>query len=92
MKSSTNTYSNIFRETFGIDYPDVISAHLDTLSILAEDFDRRFIRYKNKDYILHCDQHVRTCLKQLGEAKCMVSFQERKTGFYALARLYRESK
>lgn len=84
-----NPYSNIFRETFGIKYDDIVQAHLDTLIILTEDFDRRFIRYKNKDYILHCDQHVRTCLLRNGEAKCMVSFQERKTGYYALARLYR---
>ena len=91
MNTLNRPYNNIFRETFGIKYPDVITAHLDTVTILAEDFDRRFIRYKNKDYILHCDQHVRKTLGLYGEAKCMVSFQERKTGFYALARLYRNS-
>lgn len=80
-----------FRDTFGIEYEDIISASLDIQYILAEDFDRKHIRFKNKDYILHCDQHVRKTLGLYGEAKCIISFQERKTGFYALARLYREN-
>lgn len=80
-----------FRDTFGIEYEDIILASLDIQYILAEDFDRKHIRFKNKDYILHCDQHVRKTLRLYGEAKCIISFQERKTGFYALARLYREN-
>lgn len=78
-----------FRDTFGIEYEDVLSASLSTEYILAEDFDRGHIRWKNKDYILHCDPTVRKTLGLFGEAKCIVSFQERKTGYYALARLYR---
>jgi hypothetical protein len=80
----------LFRDTFGIDYPDIIKAYLDVYNVQTEDYDRGYIRYKNKDYILHCDQTVRKTLGLYGEAKCMVSFQERKTGFYAMARLYRE--
>ena len=80
-----------FRDTFGIEYEDIISASLSVERILAEDFDRKHIRFKNKDYILHCDQTVKKTLGLYGEAKCIISFQERKTGFYALARLYREN-
>lgn len=78
-----------FRDTFGINYPDIISASLDKITILAEDFDHGNIMWKNKHYILHCDPAVRKTLGLCGEAVCMVSFQQRKNGFFALARLYR---
>jgi hypothetical protein len=80
-----------FRDTFGINHSDIISASLDIRTISIEDFDRKYINFRNKDYILHCDQHVRKTLALVGEAKCMISYQERKTGFYAMARLYRAS-
>lgn len=78
-----------FRDTFGINYADIITASLDTRLILSDDFDRRHIHYKGKDYILHCDPSVRKTLGLTGEALCLISYQERKTGFYALARLKR---
>lgn len=81
-----------FRDTFGIQYEDILSASLDISTILSEDFDRGHIRFKNKDYILHCDPTVRKTLGMYGEAKCIISYQERTTGYYALARLYRNSK
>jgi hypothetical protein len=80
-----------FRDTFGIDYADVITSTLSVETILTDDFDRGHIRWKNKDYILHCDSTVRKTLGLFGEAKVIISFQERTTGFYALARLYRDS-
>jgi len=80
-----------FRDTFGIEgYSDIISASLDKRVITAEDYDKRYISYKNKDYILHCDPAVRQMLGYMGDATCLVSYQERKTGFYAMARLYRK--
>jgi len=82
-----------FRQTFGINgHSDIISASLDVRTIYSDDYDRKHINYKGKDYILHCDSAVRKTLGLAGEAYCMVSYQERKTGFYALARLYRSSK
>jgi len=78
-----------FRDTFSSKHEDVITAYLDALTILEEDYKRRFIKHKNCDYILHCDNSVRNTLKLAGEAYCLVSFQKRKTGFYAMARLYR---
>lgn len=81
-----------FRDTFGINYTDVISASIDTAILLSEDFDRGHLRFRNKDYILHCDPDVRRTLGLYGEAKVIISYQERTTGYYALARLYRDSK
>jgi hypothetical protein len=79
-----------FRQTFGITgYNDVIKASLDTRIITSEDFDKKNINYKGKDYILHCDAAVRQTLGLTGEAYCLVSYQERNSGLYAMARLYR---
>lgn len=80
-----------FRQTFGITgYSDVVKASLDTRTIYSYDFDAKHINYKGKDYILHCDSAVRQTLGLTGEAYCLVSYQERKTGLYAMARLYRK--
>lgn len=81
-----------FRDTFGIEYNDVLHASINVATILAEDYDRKHIRFRNKDYILHCDPDVRKTLGMYGEAKVIISYQERTTGYYALARLYRDSK
>lgn len=79
-----------FRQTFGITgHSDIIKASLDVRTLYDVDFDKRHINYKGRDYILHCDNHVRQTLKNEGSAYCIVSYQERTTGFYALARLHR---
>ena len=80
-----------FRQTFGVTgHNDILKASLDVRTIYDIDLNNRYINFKGKDYILHCDQHVRHLLNSAGSAYCIVSYQERKTGFYAMARLYRE--
>lgn len=81
-----------FRHTFGIKHEDVISASLDKVLITSLDFDSKILVWKNNHYILHCDPAVRKTLGFYGEAECIVSFQHRKNGFFALARLYRTNK
>lgn len=81
-----------YRQTFGITgHTDIVKASLDVRTIYDTDYSNRLLNYKGKDYILHCDNHVRQTLKNEGSAYCLVSYQERTTGFYALARLYRSS-
>ena len=79
----------IFRDTFSSSHSDVISAVLDSRTIYEDDYKRRFIKYKNCDYILQCDATVRQTVKLTGEAYCLISYQQRTTGFYAMARLHR---
>ena len=82
-----------FRDTFGITgHNDIISASLDKRTLYSGDFDNRYINFKNKDYILHCDAAVKQTLGLYGSAECLISYQERTTGFYAMARLYRSAK
>jgi hypothetical protein len=81
-----------YRQTFGIaGHSDVVKASLDVRTIYDIDYNNRLLHYKGKDYILHCDNHVRQTLNNEGSAYCLVSYQERTTGFYAFARLYRSS-
>lgn len=79
-----------FRQTFGvIGHNDIIKAVLDVRTIYDIDLNNRYLNFKGRDYILHCDNHVRQTLKNEGSAYCIVSYQERTTGLYAMARLHR---
>ena len=60
-------------------------SYLSTLRI-KESADRQ------KDYYLLPDYRVETEIAKNGEAICLISFQVRKNGLFAVARLYDQSR
>lgn len=88
-----NTNKRTPRNTMGIDYPDIISAHLQLRRITEADFCSYTIaesKDRHKSYTLLIDFPVLAAIKQTGEASCLVSFQVRTSGCFAVARLWDE--
>lgn len=81
-----------FRATFGITdeygrtYSDIVKAFLKSLPISTEDAHIGYITYAQQDYILQYDKPVALELSKTGLCSCIISFQHRTTGFYAIAR------
>ena len=83
------------RNSFGISHPDIISAHLQMRRLSPSHLSTLRIKEsadRQKDYYLLPDYRVEKEITEKGEAICMISFQVRKNGLFAVARLYDPSK
>lgn len=82
------------RNTFGIvGHTDIISAHLQARYISMDDFEKGYITEsadRRKPYKLLLDYKTEKALKDNKEAAALVSFQVRKDGCYAVARLWKD--
>lgn len=83
------------RNSFGISHPDIISAHLQMRRLSTSHLSTLRIKEsadRQKDYYLLPDYRVEKEITEKGEAICMISFQVRKNGLFAVARLYDQSR
>jgi uncharacterized protein YxjI len=91
------------RETFGITdaegnkYPDIIKAFLHARSVSYEEINKATIMkspssISPKEYKIQVDSVTRNEIKKLGSAPCIISFQERTYGNFALIRLFKSKK
>lgn len=95
-----NTNKNIkeiqkIRNSFGISHPDIISAHLQMRRLSPSHLKTLRIKEsadRQKEYFLLPDYRVETEILKNGEAICMISFQVRKNGLFAVARLFDPTK
>lgn len=94
----------IVRDTFGIKeqktgkpYHDILTAFLQLRYITDKDLDNGFIfenpakeevTNTNDLFFLHCDGKLRRLLQQKQEVQCIISFQIRTTGNFAIARIF----
>lgn len=90
------------RNTFGLidpltkkRYEDILSAHLQLLYLSFETWNEcgslAESRDRNKDYAILIDHATLKELIQKGTIPCIVSFQRRTTGNYAVVRLFKTS-
>lgn len=91
------------RETFGITdaegnkYPDIIKAFLHARSVSYEEIKKATIlkspsSLSSKEYKIQVDSVTRNEIKKLGSAPCIISYQERTYGNFALIRLFKSKK
>jgi hypothetical protein len=86
-----------FRETFGIldsngeMYSDIIGASLQNRIIDINTLHRGFLTLGSYKYTIHCDLETFQTICNENEAYCVVSFQRRTTGNYAMVRKYKLS-
>lgn len=87
-----------FRETFGIlktngkPYKDIIGAYMRAQIVNVCDLHRGFLRPNPNEaiYAIHTDSETFNRINAENEAYCVVSFQRRTTGNFAMVRLYKE--
>lgn len=95
MTNKNQNKSQKIRNSFGISHPDIISAHLQMRRLTLTDFASMRIKEsadRQKDYYLLPDHIVWKEIEKNGEAICMISFQVRKHGLFAVARLFDPTK
>lgn len=87
------------RETFGITdaegnkYPDIIKAFLHARPVTIEEIEQDFLikSPSSKDtrkYKIQVDAATKRQIKKLGSAACIISYQQRTYGDFALIRLF----
>jgi hypothetical protein len=87
-----------FRATFGIldsngkQYPDIIRSFLELRYITKEDIMRGYLDASRFHYILHVDGKTGKEIERDGYAKCIISFQHRTTGLFAIVRLFEQER
>lgn len=88
--------NNTYRKTFGIydpqtnkRYDDIISSFLMTKQLSLNDIHNGTISPDRSltKYILHVDNNAELAIKRHGILRCIISFQTRTTGKYAIARI-----
>lgn len=86
-----------FRETFGIIdpltkevYKDIKSSFLLTRVITIEDLYNSSIKEASQDFLLHVDDKLWFRILRNKQENCIVSYQIRTNGNFALARLFIE--
>lgn len=91
------TFSNTPRNTFGIEgHSDIIGAHLQARYISIDDLRNGYITEsadRKKQYLLLLDYKTEKALKEkkgMKEVAVLISFQVRKDGCYAVARLWKD--
>lgn len=95
MNKIANKQEQKVRNSFGISHPDIISAHLQMRRLSSSHLSTLRIKEsadRQKDYYLLPDYRVEAEILKNGEAICMISFQVRKNGLFAVARLYDPTK
>ena len=87
-----------FRETFGILdpstsklYSDIIGASLQNRMISYSHIDRGYLTLGSSKYQIHVDKETLHEILYNYETYCVVSFQRRTNGCYAMVRLYKPS-
>lgn len=86
-----------FRETFGIlkrngeKYKDIIGAYISQRIVNINDLHAGFLRpVKNEAiYTIHTDSETFHKINEENEALCVISFQRRTYGNFAMVRLYK---
>ena len=87
-----------FRETFGIlktngqKYKDIIGAYITKQVVSVNDVHKGFLRpTKNSPiYAIHTDWETFSYIMDNNEAYCVISFQRRTNGNFAMVRLYKQ--
>jgi len=95
--SSYSRFPSSFRETFGIlktngeKYKDIIGAYIDSRIVSINDLHAGFLRPSKNDYIytIHTDAETFHTIMNENEAHCVISYQRRTTGNFAMVRLYK---
>jgi hypothetical protein len=105
MMMSSNTPNSLkrlpanFRDTFGIlkrngeKYKDVIGAFIVQRIVSINDLHSGFLRPSKNEgiYTIHTDSETFKRINEENEALCVISFQKRTNGNFALIRLYKTS-
>jgi len=104
MMMSSNTAKSLlrfpanFRETFGIlkrngeKYKDIIGAFMVARIVSVNDLHSGFLRPSPNEpiYAIHTDWETFKEIMDNNEAQCVISFQRRTTGNFAMTRLYKK--
>lgn len=87
-----------FRETFGIldpntskMYEDIIGASLQNRMMRIDHLEKGYLILGSSQYLIHVDKETLREILYSNEAYCVVSFQRRTTGNYAMVRKYKPS-
>lgn len=91
--NSNPTIMRNFRETFGIigknniRYRDILEAYIEARIISVNDL---YIGFLKDIYQIHIDNKAYKEIMQNNEAKCIISYQKRTTGNFAMIRLFKK--
>ena len=87
MTSNPIRFSFSLKDKEGKQYPDILTGFLLPQYLTSHDYDIGTLTNNGQTFSLHCTHDVRKELGLYGYASCLISYQVRTNGCYAIARL-----